>query len=270
MAVAVRPVRRPLTALPAPIERAGLAAWPLLAALVSLNVVVRTALGWLRETPIYLGDEYLYAELGRSIAETGRPLVRGAASDFPALLQPIVTAPAWLFGDVGTSYHLVQGMGALAMSLAAIPAFWIARRLGLSKGIALAVAALALALPDSDLCRLGDRGAVRLPARPRRRGGRSGGAGAAFTPVAAPVHRARVPRSLRAHPVHRLARGLPGRRAAHGVARATSARRSSRADASARAVGGSDCDRPRSRPVARACLLRGSRRDRGRPRRALR
>ncbi len=148
MAVAVRPVRRPLTALPAPIERAGLAAWPLLAALISLNVVVRTALGWLRETPIYLGDEYLYAELGRSIAETGRPLVRGAASDFPALLQPIVTAPAWLFGDVGTSYHLVQGMGALAMSLAAIPAFWIARRLGLSKGIALAVAALALALPD--------------------------------------------------------------------------------------------------------------------------
>jgi hypothetical protein len=148
MAVAVRPVRRPLTALPAPIERAGLAAWPLLAALVAVNVIVRTALGWLRETPIYLGDEYLYAELGRSIAETGRPLVRGAASDFPALLQPIVTAPAWLFGDVGTSYHLVQGMGALAMSLAAIPAFWIARRLGLSKGVALAVAALALALPD--------------------------------------------------------------------------------------------------------------------------
>ena len=148
MAVAVRPIRRPLTALPAPIERAGLAAWPLLAALVGLNVVVRTALGWLRQTPIYLGDEYLYAELGRSIAETGRPLVRGAASDFPALLQPIITAPAWLFGDVGTSYHLVQLMGAVAMSLAAIPAFWIARRLGLSKGIALAVAALALAVPD--------------------------------------------------------------------------------------------------------------------------
>jgi hypothetical protein len=148
MAVAVRPIRRPLTVLPAPIERAGLAAWPLLAALVAVNVVVRTALGWLRETPIYLGDEYLYAELGRSIAETGRPLVRGAAADFPALFQPLITAPAWLFDDVGTSYHLVQGMGALAMSLAALPAFWIARRLGLSKGIALAVAALSLAVPD--------------------------------------------------------------------------------------------------------------------------
>ena len=148
MAVAVRPVRRALTALPAPIERAGFAAWPLLAALVSLNAVARTALGWLRETPIYLGDEYLYAELGRSIAETGKPLVRGAASDFPALFQPLITAPAWLFSDVGTSFHVVQAMGALAMSLAAIPAFWLARRLGLSKGIAFTVAALALALPD--------------------------------------------------------------------------------------------------------------------------
>jgi hypothetical protein len=124
------------------------AAWPLLGGLVALNVVVRTIVGWLRETPIYLGDEYLYAALGRSIAESGRPLVRGAAADFPALLQPIVTAPAWLFEDVGTSYHLVQVMGAVAMSLAAVPVFWLARRVGLGRYVALAVAALALAVPD--------------------------------------------------------------------------------------------------------------------------
>jgi hypothetical protein len=148
MAVAVRPTRRSLAAPPTSLERAGVAAWPLLVALVGLNVVIRTALGWLRQTPIYLGDEYLYAVLGRSIAETGRPLVRGAAADFPALLQPIVTAPAWLVDDVGTSYHLVQGMGALAMSLAAVPVFWIGRRLGLSNGLALAAAVLALAIPD--------------------------------------------------------------------------------------------------------------------------
>ena len=148
MAVAVRPTRRTLPPRSAPVERAGLSVWPLLAALVALNAVLRTALGWLRETPIYLGDEYLYAALGRSIAETGRPLVRGADADFPALLQPIVTAPAWLVDDVGTSYHLVQVMGALAMSLAALPAYWIARRVGLSKATGLGVAALALALPD--------------------------------------------------------------------------------------------------------------------------
>jgi hypothetical protein len=148
MAVAVRPTSRTLPAPSAPLERAGLAAWPLLAGLVVLSAALRTAIGWLRETPIYLGDEYLYAALGRSIAETGRPLVRGAAADFPALLQPIVTAPAWLVDDVGISYHLVQAMGALAMSLAAVPAYWLARRVGLSKAVGLGVAALTLALPD--------------------------------------------------------------------------------------------------------------------------
>jgi hypothetical protein len=130
------------------LEKVGIAAWPLLIGLVAFSAVLRTALGWLRQTPIYLGDEYLYAALGRSIAETGRPLVRGAAADFPALLQPIVTAPAWLVDDVGASYHLVQGMGALAMSLAALPVFWIGRRLGLSTRLALAAAVLALAIPD--------------------------------------------------------------------------------------------------------------------------
>jgi hypothetical protein len=148
MAVAVRPTRRTLPARTAPLERARVAPWPLVAALVAVSAALRTAIGWLRETPIYLGDEYLYAALGRSLVETGRPLVRGAAADFPALLQPIVTAPAWLVDDVGIAYHLVQLLGAMAMSLAAVPAYWLARRVGLSQGIALAVAALALALPD--------------------------------------------------------------------------------------------------------------------------
>jgi hypothetical protein len=148
MAVAVRPNRRPLGAVPVHVERTGLAAWPLLAALVSLSVVVRAVIGWLRETPIYLGDEYLYAAVGRSIAETGHPLVRGGASHFPALLQPILTAPAWLVSDVGTAYHLVQLTGAIAMSLAAVPVYWLARRLALGKGIGLGLAALTLALPD--------------------------------------------------------------------------------------------------------------------------
>src|SRR6266545_5978115 len=148
MAVAVRPTRQPLTARPTALEKAGLAAWPLLAGLVGLSFAVRAALGWLRATPIYLGDEYLYAVLGRSLAESGRPLVRGEASHFPALLQPILTAPAWLVGDVGTAYHLVQLTGAVAMSLAAIPVYWLARRLGVGTGVSLALAALALALPD--------------------------------------------------------------------------------------------------------------------------
>ena len=121
---------------------------PLLAGIVAASFLVRTILGWLRATPTFFSDEYIYSELGRSIAESGRPLIRGASAHFPALLQPLLTAPAWLFDDVETSFRIVQVLGALAMSLAAVPVFLLARRLGLSQGVSLALAALAVTVPD--------------------------------------------------------------------------------------------------------------------------
>jgi hypothetical protein len=132
----------------AALAHAGLGAAPLLAALVAASFGLRTALAWLRSTPTFFADEYIYAELARSLAETGRPLIRGASASFPALLQPILTAPAWLVEDVETSFRLVQTLGALLMSLAAIPVFLLARRVGLGNGFALAVAALAVLVPD--------------------------------------------------------------------------------------------------------------------------
>lgn len=119
-----------------------------LGGIVAASFLLRTAAGWLRATPVYFPDEYIYAELGRSIAESGRPLVRGVGASFPALLQPIVTAPAWLFDDIEVSYRLVQATGALLMSLAAVPVFFLARRLGLGAGLALGLAAVAVAVPD--------------------------------------------------------------------------------------------------------------------------
>jgi hypothetical protein len=132
----------------AALARVHLGAIPLLAGLVAGSFVLRTVLAWLRATPTFFSDEYIYSELGRSIAETGRPLIRGASAHFPALLQPVLTAPAWLFEDVGTSFRLVQLLGALAMSLAAVPVFLLARRLELARGVALALGALAVAVPD--------------------------------------------------------------------------------------------------------------------------
>jgi hypothetical protein len=122
------------------------AAW--LIAIVGASFIARMVVGWLRAVPALFPDEYTYAALGRSIAESGRPLVRGGSAHFPALLQPLVTAPAWLVGDVGLAYRLVQTIGALAMSLAAVPVFLLARRLGLSDRVALALAALAVLVPD--------------------------------------------------------------------------------------------------------------------------
>jgi hypothetical protein len=119
-----------------------------LGVIVAVSFVVRTIAGWLRAGPVYFPDEYIYSELGRSIAEHGRPLVRGAAAHFPAVLQPLLTAPAWLAHDVETSFRLVQLEGALVMSLAAVPVYLLGRRLDLSAWLSLGAAALTVAVPD--------------------------------------------------------------------------------------------------------------------------
>jgi hypothetical protein len=147
VAVAVRSTRA-LEARPIEAARSGIRTAPWLVALVGLSFAIRVVVGWLRDAPVYFGDEYLYSELARSLAETGRPLVRGEAAGFPALLQPLLTAPAWLLDDVGHAYHAVQTLGALAMSLAAVPVFLLARRVGVGSRLALGLAALSLAVPD--------------------------------------------------------------------------------------------------------------------------
>ena len=120
----------------------------ILACLIGISFAARLAAGWFRATPNYFADEYLYAELARSLAESGRPAVRGVDIGFPSLLQPVLTAPTWLAGDVLVSYRLTQALGALAMSLVALPVFALAGRLGLGRPLALAAAALSLAVPD--------------------------------------------------------------------------------------------------------------------------
>jgi hypothetical protein len=116
--------------------------------LVAVSFVVRLVLGTLRPTPVYLPDEFLYAELARGLAEHGRPVVHGVTAPFPALLEPLLAAPFWLAAEPELAYRLTQGLHALAMSLAVVPVYALARRLGLSRGYALGAGALAVATPD--------------------------------------------------------------------------------------------------------------------------
>jgi hypothetical protein len=118
------------------------------ALVVAASVIGRTLAGWFRATPIYYPDEYIYSEVGRSLADHGKPLVRGASAHFPALLQPLLTAPAWLFDDVGTSFRTIQLLNAVVMSLGAVVVFWLARRLQISPWIGVALAAFTVAIPD--------------------------------------------------------------------------------------------------------------------------
>ena len=94
-----------------------------LAGLVIVRAIVRTWAASKHAGPAYFPDEYLYTELSRSIATTGHAYVRGAPSHFAPLLAPLVTAPAWLLGNVSTGYHAVQAINATFASLAAVPVF---------------------------------------------------------------------------------------------------------------------------------------------------
>ena len=120
-----------------------------LVALVVVAWIVRTLVAWRQATPILLPDEYIYSELARSIGAHGLPEIRGEFYAFPALLASVLTAPAWLVHDVGLAYRLAQAEGALAVSLAVVPAYGLARRLGVESRLALLVAATVILVPDA-------------------------------------------------------------------------------------------------------------------------
>ena len=115
-----------------------------LAGTVALDLLTRQLV-----TPSVFPDEYLYSQLGRGLATTGHLTIRGVDPHFLPVLQPLLTAPAWLVGDVGGSFRLIQLENALVFSLAAVPAYLIARRLGVRTGLALGVAALSIAGPPA-------------------------------------------------------------------------------------------------------------------------
>jgi hypothetical protein len=128
---------------------AAVPAWVWLGGIILASFAGRLFAAAARLTPYYLPDEYIYPSLARSLAEHGRPLIRGVGVHFPALLDPIVTAPVWLITDDPlTAFRLTQGIHAVLFSLAAIPAYLLCRRLDLPRWLGLTVAALAVALPD--------------------------------------------------------------------------------------------------------------------------
>src|SRR4029077_14252264 len=80
-------------------------------------------------TPLYFPDEYIYGSIARSLAQSGKPMIRGSSAHFPAMLEPLLAAPFWLTHDAELAYRLTQAENALAMSLAAVPVYLLVRRL---------------------------------------------------------------------------------------------------------------------------------------------
>jgi len=93
-------------------------------------------------------DELIYSELARSFAAGDGFHVRDAPASGFSLVYPILISPAYaVFDALPDAYAAVKTMNALMMSLAAVPAYLLARRL-LGPGLSLVAAALSVSLPS--------------------------------------------------------------------------------------------------------------------------
>ncbi len=123
-------------------------AWAWLVAIVAASFLLRAWLARSMVAPFIMVDELIYSELARSLVDDGTMSVRGAATSGYSLLYPLLIAPAYaLFDELPRAYDAVKTINALVMSLAAVPAYLIGRRV-VAPPLALLGALLAVAVPS--------------------------------------------------------------------------------------------------------------------------
>jgi hypothetical protein len=99
--------------------------------------------------PWIMVDEIVYSELAKSFAATGHFAVRETPTSGYGIVYPILISPAYrLFSSIPTVYTGIKVINSLLMSLTAVPAYLIARRVVSVRG-ALAVAVLTVAVPST-------------------------------------------------------------------------------------------------------------------------
>ncbi|MGD0166609.1 MAG: hypothetical protein ABSC51_04865 [Gaiellaceae bacterium] len=128
-------------------ERIGRGELVALGAIVAASIIARLILAHETVTMMLVPDEYIYSEIARSLALYGSVSVRGTSAGFPALFYPILISPFWGSFDVETAYRLSQALNVIFASLAALPAFFLSRRLGFRPLLRLSIAALAVVIP---------------------------------------------------------------------------------------------------------------------------
>src|SRR4051812_23888642 len=120
-----------------------------LGGLVAVSAVVHYMLALLVPAPWIFADELRYSELAKSFASTGHFAIRGVPGSGLGPLYPMLISPAWaLFTDVPDAYIAVKAINAVAISLAAVPAYLLARRL-LPRSWSLVAAGLSVMLPST-------------------------------------------------------------------------------------------------------------------------
>ena len=118
-----------------------------LTAVVAVAAGFRIALAGANSIPRFLPDELLHADLAKGFAVHGQPLVRGEFELGRTVFFPLFASPAYRFApDGAAAFQAVQWMNATAMALAAVPAYFVARRI-VSRGWSLVVAAFVAFAP---------------------------------------------------------------------------------------------------------------------------
>src|SRR5260370_25259687 len=119
--------------------------WAWLAGIVVVSAAVRFVLARRVVAPGIMVDELIYTDLARSFASTGHFLVRGEATAAYGFVYPLLIAPAFrAFDSMPVAYEAAKAINSVLMSLAAVPAYFLARRV-LRPPLALVAAALTLA-----------------------------------------------------------------------------------------------------------------------------
>jgi hypothetical protein len=130
------------------LARVPVAVW--LAVIVALSGLFRFWVARSSATPWILPDEYIYAELSRSFAESGHFAVNGAGMETWSYgpLYPLLIAPVWLFTEsTSQAYAAIQLVNSIVMSSAAVFAYLLGRRV-LDKQLSFFLAVLTVLVPS--------------------------------------------------------------------------------------------------------------------------
>ena len=127
---------------------AAVPAWAWLGGIVVLSAALRIWLVRNMVAPFVFVDEAIYSELARSLADSGTYAVRELPVSGYSLLYPALIAPSYvLFDNLVDAYTAAKVTDAIVMSLAAVPAYLLARRV-VGQWSALLGAVIAVAVPS--------------------------------------------------------------------------------------------------------------------------
>jgi hypothetical protein len=103
--------------------------WAWLTTIVVVSTLVRALLARDIVAPFIFVDEVIWSEIARGIADAGEPLLRDQPDPGYSIVYPLLISPIYaVFENLTEAYAGVKTLNSFLMSLAAVPAFFLARR----------------------------------------------------------------------------------------------------------------------------------------------